>query len=278
MTRRCACPPDEQHHLLDVLRAKPGDTVCRLRRPRAGGRGAACGARRGGRAARDGAAEAGRGPCCRCCAPRRQRPAVGITLIQALPKGRGWTDRREGDGAGRRADLARGHGARRGSARRGQRGERRERWQRIARSAAKQCGTAWIPDILPVSDFGESWRRAATFRPFRRRRAGGRRAGLCARSRTSGRRAAGCRAARLLIGPEGDLTPEELRVRRAAGGGAREFRAARAAGGDGGAVRAQRAGVRFAERLGAARPPGRPRRLRAGAISRLRIGTKRSSL
>lgn len=93
--------------------------------------------------------------------------------------------------------------------------ERRERWQRIAINAAEQSGVKWIPDVKSIVDISKvvaAVRQCDVFivgslgadaRPFREV-LGEVRAGKAA-------------SVALLVGPEGDLTPVELKMARDAG-------------------------------------------------------------
>ena len=87
-----------------------------------------------------------------------------------------------------------------------------ERWQTIVRNAAQQCGTAWLPEILPLQKFNSAALKAdAVFigslhpnaKPFRE----------AFRSLDKSK----IKAAVLLIGPEGDFTEEEVTAAVAAG-------------------------------------------------------------
>jgi 16S rRNA (uracil1498-N3)-methyltransferase len=98
----------------------------------------------------------------------------------------------------------------------GQRKERRKRWQKIVLSAARQCGTCWIPEVAPIEDFAKAMLHVGSLdvvlmgaltveaRPLRHVLAGVRRRSP--------------RSVGLLVGPEGDLSPSE--VERAVGAGA----------------------------------------------------------
>jgi 16S rRNA (uracil1498-N3)-methyltransferase len=87
-----------------------------------------------------------------------------------------------------------------------------ERWQTIVRNAAQQCGTAWLPEILPLQKFSSTALKAdAVFigslhpnaKPFRE----------AFRSLDKSK----IKTAALLIGPEGDFTEEEVNAAVAAG-------------------------------------------------------------
>ena len=99
--------------------------------------------------------------------------------------------------------------------------DRRERWQRIVAEAAKQCRTAWIPRVeglaslrellggpLPVDALlvGSLEADATPFMQVVREI-----------------KAAGARRVALIVGPEGDLTPDELAAARGAGARAVSF-------------------------------------------------------
>jgi 16S rRNA (uracil1498-N3)-methyltransferase len=94
-------------------------------------------------------------------------------------------------------------------------GRRRERWQKIARAAARQCGTAWLPTVDAIRPLSEALREMHRFdlccvgslhaqaRPFR-----------AVVSEVKVRRP---RRIALVIGPEGDLTDAEYEALRDAG-------------------------------------------------------------
>ena len=97
----------------------------------------------------------------------------------------------------------------------GQLAEKSARWQRIALNAARQSHAAWlmqIPAVQTLESLLKTWERPdfwfvgsleADAQPLR--------AALAAARERAPRRAAA------LIGPEGDLTPEEYRAARSAG-------------------------------------------------------------
>ncbi len=87
-----------------------------------------------------------------------------------------------------------------------------ERWQTIIRNAAQQCGTAWLPELLPLQKFNAVALKADVVfigslhpnaKPFREAFQGLDRAKI--------------KTAALLIGPEGDFTEEEVNAAVAAG-------------------------------------------------------------
>jgi 16S rRNA (uracil1498-N3)-methyltransferase len=93
--------------------------------------------------------------------------------------------------------------------------KQQDRWQRIAVSAAKQCGLNWIPEVASVSDYAEALDRCRGSDLFLVGAITGETRPLHdvmteARARTVG-------SASLVIGPEGDLTPAELHAAVAAG-------------------------------------------------------------
>ncbi len=94
------------------------------------------------------------------------------------------------------------------------------RWQRLAEAAARQCGTPWLTRILPAAPFAETLTRGdwdALFigslepdaPPFR--------------EVAAAVRAAAPRRVALLIGPEGDFSPDEYAAARRAGARAVRF-------------------------------------------------------
>lgn len=109
---------------------------------------------------------------------------------------------------------------------------KRERWQRIALNAAKQCGTAWLPEIGPVQDL----EAALTALPASVVSL------LCSldpdarslRETVVALRAVQPGALALVVGPEGDFSSRERAVARNAGArpvslGARTLRSETAA-------------------------------------------------
>jgi len=195
--------PEEEHHLLDVLRALPGDFVTVM-----DGQGREAKARLT-------AVETGRGAARRAVLElvekvRAVHPAVRLTLAQALPKGQrmDWIVEKATElGVTDILPVMTEHVVIR--LREEQKRSRRERWQRIARSAAKQCRTNWAPEIRPVCGFSEALAVCAKADLFLvgalTPEARGLRTVLAeAAQRTRPRSLA------LLIGPEGDLSPAEL--------------------------------------------------------------------
>jgi 16S rRNA (uracil1498-N3)-methyltransferase len=204
-------PPDGERHLLRVLRVRPGDTVSIF-----DGRGrealaqvvSVAGSSRGSgvfvKRLTDAQAPAA-GPACR------------LTLIQALPKGSrmDWIVEKAVElGAWAIWPVLTERVVQRPAA--DQRAGRAQRWQRIANSAARQCATAWVPEVRPVQDLGAALDACGAFDLFLvGSLADGARPLREVLAAASGRAA---RNAALLIGPEGDLTEDEHR--RAAGAGA----------------------------------------------------------
>lgn len=92
---------------------------------------------------------------------------------------------------------------------------KRERWQRIALNAAKQCGTAWLPEISPAQDLeqclvglpGPVAILLCSLDPDARP----------LRETMQALRATQPRAVALLVGPEGDFSARERAVARNAG-------------------------------------------------------------
>jgi 16S rRNA (uracil1498-N3)-methyltransferase len=196
---------DVSHHVLNVLRLRAGARVTVF-----DGRGGECLA--------EISATAGRRATVRVLNRHTQaRPRAALTLIQALPKGP-------------RMDLIVQKAVELGAAaimpvrtRRvvvqldeARAAERRERWQKIAAAAAEQCGANWTPEIEPVADFETMLPRLATFdlAVFGSLDAGAK----PLRAALAGARERPLQRVALLIGPEGDLTPEETDAVRGAGG------------------------------------------------------------
>jgi 16S rRNA (uracil1498-N3)-methyltransferase len=92
---------------------------------------------------------------------------------------------------------------------------KRDRWQRIALNAAKQCGTAWLPDIGPAQVLEDVLAGLPAATPSL----------LCSldpdaaplRPTLASLRALAPRAMAVLVGPEGDFSARERAVARNAG-------------------------------------------------------------
>jgi len=206
--------PDESHHLVQVLRARPGEQV-----------GLFTG--QGHTAEATFIAVRQKRALVRVLSATRRAtppPAVAVTLIQAIPK------HALMDGIIQKAvelgaqaiqplmterviiRLSAGDGQSAGEAER-----RRGRWQKIALEATRQCGVAWMPTVLPVCSLPELIPDLARFdlcivaslhaeaRSFREVIA----------SACQG--VAFLRSLALIIGPEGDLTETETTALRDAG-------------------------------------------------------------
>ncbi len=196
--------PRDAHHVANVLRAVPGDPI------------AVCDGR-GGEAAGE-IIEVGPAGVLVQVRERRARGAADwrITLVQAVPKGERmeWIIQKAVElGADSIVPVMTDRGVVRLE---GSRAEHRvERWQRIATEAAKQCRTAWITRVEPVVTLRQ-WLEGAErpeamivaslepdARPFRN---------VCAELRQQAAARVG-----LLIGPEGDFTPDELERAKTSG-------------------------------------------------------------
>lgn len=137
-------------------------------------------------------------------------PAVAITLYQALPKGSRWdwlVEKATEIGATRIVPLI----TERSEVRPGGRGESGgppDRWRRIALSAAKQCGLAWLPEIRAAVRPGD-W--AVLFADSEQVLMGVLDpAAPSLQSVLESFRSAPPARLGLLIGPEGDLTATEI--------------------------------------------------------------------
>lgn len=215
---RCFVPPDQwlqqeirhdsalDHYLRDVLRLKTGDRAIVFD-----------GAGREAEVELQSPGDARRQP-----APLRvveirhatNEVSIRLTLLQAVPKGdrMDWLVEKATElGVYAIRPVVTERGIVR--VKPGEKSNRSDRWQRIAESAARQCGTAWVPEVRPVAGLSDSLadgRQADLFlvgsldpaaRPLRD----------VVRDRGS------LATAALLIGPEGDLTPHELSLARDAG-------------------------------------------------------------
>jgi 16S rRNA (uracil1498-N3)-methyltransferase len=201
---RIRLTPVDAHHVTDVLRASVGVSV------------AVCDGL-GGEAVGE-IVEAGPGGVVVRVLERRRRATADwrLTLVQAVPKGERmeWLIQKAVElGAWSVVPVMTDRGVVRLDGARA--AQRVDRWQRIATEAAKQCRTAWITRVEPVISL-RRWLgapgRAETLvigslegeaKPLR---------AVCAALR--GQPPGGVA---LLIGPEGDFSPEELQLARDAG-------------------------------------------------------------
>lgn len=141
--------------------------------------------------------------------PRAQERSASLTLVQALPKGRKMdliVEKATEFGAAAvwpvetERIVVRPTGA--------WRREHVERWQRIAGSAAAQCGLDWVPEIREVSPLADVLPLCGTFDAVLIGCLGGQVPSL--HSVLGGLKARECRRLALLIGPEGDLAEREI--------------------------------------------------------------------
>ncbi|MBI2442110.1 MAG: 16S rRNA (uracil(1498)-N(3))-methyltransferase [Lentisphaerae bacterium] len=204
--------PDEAHHLLKVLRARPGERV---------------GLFTGHGHTAEATLETIRPKRARLrLKPETRRktlpPVVAVTLIQATPKHTlmdSIIQKATELGAQTIQPTITERVIVRLSA--SAQAQRRERWQKIALEATRQCGRAWIPTVLPVRSLPEITADLARYdvclvaslqaeaQMFRE---------VIDRLRPKIYHPVGAptRLA-LVIGPEGDLTTEETRKLQAAG-------------------------------------------------------------
>jgi 16S rRNA (uracil1498-N3)-methyltransferase len=199
---------EEAHHLFHVLRAADGDTVevfdGRGRLGTAVVASSPTGRHAGG----------GRGGRARLSLLRESRvppPRVALTLVQALPKGRRMdliVEKATEIGASGIVPVVTQRVERRLTA--SQRRERQARWARIALSAARQCGSAWIPAVGPVVALADFLRGEHGFDLLLVGALGDDAQPLHSALGREGEREPAAIA--LLVGPEGDLTPAELRA------------------------------------------------------------------
>jgi 16S rRNA (uracil1498-N3)-methyltransferase len=201
-----ALAPEEARHLLQVLRAGPGDEVVVFD-----------GEGREADASIEAPSIARQAPAA-CLlrtrgAPRRIERAMAVSLLQALPKGAriDWIVEKATElGAARIVPAVTSRVV--GRLAKAEAPARVQRWHRLAVSAAKQCGSAWVPRIEEVADSESAIRDGAGHdlflvgslqpdaEPFRV---------VAERWRH-----APPRRVALLIGPEGDLSPEEVSLAR----------------------------------------------------------------
>ena len=213
---RCFIPPSdwsrndvsldehESHHLLHVLRVKPGDKVEVFNGE--GGTGIAA------------VESAVRGAVMVRFLERveRKRPAVRFALIQAVPREQKMDliiQKATELGAAVILPVTTEHAVVHVKADR--REGKRERWEKIALNAAKQCGTAWLPRIAPaqtLSAFLAGERRIDALL-------------VCAldektvpiRDAIQSIKDRSISSVGVLVGPEGDFSAAEMEAIRAAG-------------------------------------------------------------
>ena len=198
----------EAHHALTVLRLKAGDRVVAF-----DGRG------------QEATAEIGEGSkkslSLRVVHAAKTPPLpCRIVLAQAVPKGKNMDliiQKATELGAAEIAPLLSDRTVVRVEDERGEAEAKREKWQAVAIEAAKQCGQNWLPSVgLPKSpkeflaerakDFDLLW--IASLQPDAKHpRAWLRDFGSNARPKS----------ALVLVGPEGDFTPAEIAMAKAAG-------------------------------------------------------------
>jgi 16S rRNA (uracil1498-N3)-methyltransferase len=200
-----ALPAEAAHHLLKVLRAGVGDPVGIL-----DGRGRVATAR---------LVEARRGTAVLRVISRSEvpSPSVSVLLAQAVPKGAGmdWIVEKATElGATSIVPLVTERCV---VALSGAPAERRvRRWRKIAASAVEQCGAAWMPEVRPVVRLPEFLNEAP--RPDAMLVGSLRETARPLREALPEIRAAAPRRVGLVIGPEGDLTREEMAALKDAGG------------------------------------------------------------
>jgi 16S rRNA (uracil1498-N3)-methyltransferase len=192
---------EEAHHVADVLRLAPGANVIAF-----DGRGHTAPARI--------ETVSRRGVTFSICAAPgfTPRPRPDITLLQAIPKGSHMdmiVEKTTEMGVACIQPLITERVIRRPS------GSHEERWRRIAISAAKQCGTPWLPSILPMLDLAEALARIGAPDGFL--------VGSLEPDARPARQVLRPLAARgpatlvLLVGPEGDLSSAEYDAAKNAG-------------------------------------------------------------
>ena len=85
--------------------------------------------------------------------------------------------------------------------------KRVDRWERVIKSASKQCGTPWMPQIDPVQPFAEALKQLSSFDAVL---LGSLAEGVVPlREAVQNLIGTELKSAAVIIGPEGDLTPAE---------------------------------------------------------------------
>ncbi len=199
--------PDESHHLVAVNRARVGDTVVAF-----DGRGAEwiC----------ELASDRKNAAVLKVRFKQKLKPlAYEITLGQALPKGPGMdaiVRKATEIGAARIAPL---ESERTQVHLDGDRSDKKiEKWQTAALEAAKQCGNAFVPEVLPVqkADIFINGAKGYDLKLIASLQPGAKSLKTVLQAfRTAQNRAP--RKVLWLIGPEGDFTPAELSMAQSAG-------------------------------------------------------------
>lgn len=201
--------PDESHHLIAVNRARPGNTVVAF-----DGRGTEwdCELVRDRKSA----------AVLKVCATHKREPPAGqITLAQALPKGSSMdaiVRKATEIGAARIVPL---ESERTQVHLEGGRSDRKlDKWQTAALEAAKQCGNAFVPEILPLQPAAAFMQGANGYVYDLKLIASLHPGATTLRSILTAFRAEHQRSPKTvlwLIGPEGDFTPAEMELAQAAG-------------------------------------------------------------
>lgn len=197
--------PEESHHLLHVLRVKPGQRVEAFNGEGEVG------------VAEVVAAKKGLATLRMLSRTRCTPPAYSATLILAVtrePKMDLVVQKATELGVSAVVPVLTEHGVVRVAAGAEAR-KKAERWAKIALGAAKQCGTAWLPRVEPVRPLADALAARPSFdlllacllipeaRPIRE---------VLAEAKGHGARRIG-----VLVGPEGDFSQPEVRAILAAG-------------------------------------------------------------
>lgn len=144
------------------------------------------------------------------------RPALELTLIQGVPREQKMdvvVQKATELGATRILPVRADHAVM--QVREDNEDSKRERWQRIALNAAKQCGTAWLPEIAPARDLEVCLKEIpgpvslilCSLEPD----------ALPIRETLRAMHASSPRSIAFLVGPEGDFSARERAVARNAG-------------------------------------------------------------
>lgn len=189
-------PPEESHHLARVLRVQPGQEITLF-----DGRGAVA----------EGAVETVSKNAVEVRVSKKWTvppPAVEIELLQAVPKPERWElvlQKAVELGATAIRPVLSGRTEYKPNP------KKAERWEKIVLNAAQQCEVRWLPKLYPAATFDRILPLLAEFdlvlvgslyggaRPFREIPL------------------AGKKKVALLIGPEGDFTPDEVEAAIRAG-------------------------------------------------------------